>query len=135
MPQMDYQKSGDLQDKKMTNNPTIAAIDSTFLLENRFKLNSRNQSRKVNNAWFYSAVFGLAGGAATMLCGLIVSLTVWMSGHFLNESRMGIFSTALLVVSFALFFFGGFCLDKAYDSFYRRGADNKDRKGGANGVS
>lgn len=127
---MNSQKTDDLHSKKMINNPAIAAVDSNSVLENHFDFNARNKSQKVNNAWFYGAIFGIAGGAATMLCGLIVSLIIWMSGQFLNESRMGVFSTLLLVASFALFFLGGCCLDKAYNSFYRRGEGSSEEKGG-----
>jgi hypothetical protein len=109
-----------LHKNKMTNNSAVVSnglsAGSTVDVEGQ----SKNKSRKINKFWFNSAIFSLVSGVVTMLFGLIACIAVWTNGQYLNESRLGTISTWLLIDSFALLFIGSYCLDKAYDSVYRR---------------
>lgn len=117
----------DLHNNKVTNNSTVLSNGLPAASMINVQANSKNRIRKVNKFYFNSALFSLVSGAVTMFFGLVACAIVWLNGQYLNESRLGTISTWLLIDSFALFFIGGYCLDKAYDSISRRAPQNAEK--------
>lgn len=104
----------------MTDNSVIASTDTVSETESNAEGDSRNKKLKADTFWFNCAIFGLASGAAALLFGLCASFAVWTQSGFPSDSKISVVGIWLVAGSLLLFFFGGYCLDKAYDCFYCR---------------